>query len=80
MREDTRPPEETIDVHDPRIVEAIDRYWRKNVSVMAVCLFSTLFMMYNYTSSEWYNYYLKILIAHIYTFNVVIYSLESTFQ
>ena len=38
MSDVTRPPEETIDVHDPRIVEAIDRYWRKNVSVMAACL------------------------------------------
>jgi putative solute:sodium symporter small subunit len=28
----------SIDVHDPRIVEAIDRYWRKNVTVMTVLL------------------------------------------
>ncbi len=27
-----------IDVRDPRIVEAIDRYWRKNVGIMAVLL------------------------------------------
>ncbi len=27
-----------IDVRDPRIVEAIDRYWRKNVRIMAVLL------------------------------------------
>ena len=25
---------EEIDVHDPRIVASIDRYWRKNVSIM----------------------------------------------
>ena len=29
------PPEQSVDVHDPRVVEAIDRYWRKNVMVMA---------------------------------------------
>jgi len=38
MPDPIQPPEETIDVHDPRIVDAIDRYWRKNVSVMAACL------------------------------------------
>ena len=29
---------DSIDVRDPRIVEAIDRYWRKNVRIMAVLL------------------------------------------
>ena len=38
MPDAPRPPEETIDVHDPRIVDAIDRYWRKNVLVMTACL------------------------------------------
>ena len=28
----------SIDVRDPRVVEAIDRYWRKNVRIMAVLL------------------------------------------
>ena len=30
-------PEE-IDVHDPRIVASIDRYWRKNVTIMITLL------------------------------------------
>ena len=29
---------EKIDLHDPRIVKAIDRYWRKNVRIMVVLL------------------------------------------
>ena len=29
---------ESIDVRDPRVVDAIDRYWRKNVRIMAVLL------------------------------------------
>ncbi len=34
------PPEapETIDVRDPRIAAAIDRYWRKNIGIMVVLL------------------------------------------
>ena len=31
-------PAGSIDVRDPRVVEAIDRYWRKNVWIMAVLL------------------------------------------
>ncbi len=31
-------PQEEIDVRDPRVVDAIDRYWRKNVQVMAILL------------------------------------------
>ena len=27
-----------IDVHDPRVVACIDRYWRKNVRVMVILL------------------------------------------
>ncbi len=27
-----------IDVHDPRVVESIDRYWRANLRIMAVLL------------------------------------------
>ncbi len=27
-----------IDLHDPRIVECIDRYWRKNMLIMALLL------------------------------------------
>ncbi len=34
----SRPQKDTIDVRDPRIAEAIQRYWRKNVRVMAACL------------------------------------------
>jgi len=30
-------PEQT-DLHDPRIVESMDRYWRKNVRIMVVLL------------------------------------------
>ena len=30
--------DKSIDVHDPRIVEAIHRYWRKNVRIMAALL------------------------------------------
>lgn len=30
--------QDPIDVHDPRIVAAIDRYWRSNVRIMAVLL------------------------------------------
>ena len=29
---------EKTDLHDPRIVESIDRYWRKNVLIMVVLL------------------------------------------
>ena len=29
---------ENIDLHDPRIVESIDRYWRKNILIMVVLL------------------------------------------
>ncbi len=29
---------DSIDVRDPRVVEAIDRYWRKNVRIMVVLL------------------------------------------
>lgn len=32
------PPQDAIDVHDPRIAAAIHRYWRKNVRVMGACL------------------------------------------
>ena len=38
MSDPTKPPEDTIDVRDPRIAESIHRYWRKNVRVMAACL------------------------------------------
>ena len=31
-------PDSPVDVRDPRVVEAIQRYWRKNVSVMALLL------------------------------------------
>ena len=31
-------PQQEIDVRNPRIVDAIDRYWRKNVQVMAILL------------------------------------------
>jgi putative solute:sodium symporter small subunit len=31
-------PQDSIDVHDPQIVAAIDRYWRSNVRLMAVLL------------------------------------------
>ena len=31
-------PQDPIDVHDPQIVGAIDRYWRSNVRLMAVLL------------------------------------------
>ncbi len=27
-----------IDVHDPRVIAAIDRYWRRNITVMAILL------------------------------------------
>ncbi len=30
--------QDSIDVHDPQIVAAIDRYWRSNVRLMAVLL------------------------------------------
>jgi len=33
-----RPLGAQIDVHDPRVVAAIDRYWRKNVAIMTVLL------------------------------------------
>lgn len=36
MSQDRIP--EKIDLHDPRIVEAINRYWRKNVRIMVVLL------------------------------------------
>jgi putative solute:sodium symporter small subunit len=29
---------EKLDLHDPRIMESIDRYWRKNVLIMVVLL------------------------------------------
>ena len=29
---------ENIDLHDPRIVECIDRYWRKNMRIMVLLL------------------------------------------
>ncbi len=34
----SRPHTDTIDVRDPRIAAAIQRYWRKNVRVMVACL------------------------------------------
>ena len=33
-----RPQQDSIDVRDPRVAESIQRYWRKNVRVMAACL------------------------------------------
>ena len=38
MSDPKRPQENVIDVRDPRVAEAIQRYWRKNVRVMAACL------------------------------------------
>ena len=38
MPDPIRPQENAIDVRDPRIAESIQRYWRKNVRVMAACL------------------------------------------
>jgi len=38
MSDLTNSPQDGIDVHDPRIVESIHRYWRKNVRVMVACL------------------------------------------
>ena len=35
---DEAEPRDAIDVHDPRVVASIDRYWRRNVGVMAVLL------------------------------------------
>jgi putative solute:sodium symporter small subunit len=32
------PTGPSVDVRDPRVVEAIDRYWRRNVRIMAVLL------------------------------------------
>ncbi len=32
------PEKRTIDVHDPRVRAAIDRYWRQNLRTMAVLL------------------------------------------
>ncbi len=29
---------ENLDLHDPRIVESIDRYWRKNMLIMVLLL------------------------------------------
>ena len=29
---------DAVDVRDPRVAEAIDRYWRRNVTVMAILL------------------------------------------
>jgi putative solute:sodium symporter small subunit len=31
-------PSDRIDIDDPRVVAAIDRYWRKNVRIMVVLL------------------------------------------
>jgi len=38
MPDPNRPQEDALDVRDPRVAEAIRRYWRKNVRVMAACL------------------------------------------
>ena len=38
MPDPSAPHEPTIDVRDPRVAAAIQRYWRKNVRVMAACL------------------------------------------
>ena len=35
---DPTPSREAIDVGDPRVAASIQRYWRKNVRVMGVCL------------------------------------------
>lgn len=32
------PDKSTIDLHDPRIVDSINRYWRSNLRIMAVLL------------------------------------------
>ena len=29
---------DAVDVHDPRVVDSIDRYWRKNVAIMVTLL------------------------------------------
>ena len=31
-------PPDAVDVHDPRVVAAIDRYWKSNVRIMLVLL------------------------------------------
>ena len=38
MTREAGPDSPTIDVHDPRFVESIDRYWRANLRIMAVLL------------------------------------------
>ena len=38
MSDSATPPEDTIDLRDPRIAESVRRYWRKNLRVMAACL------------------------------------------
>jgi putative solute:sodium symporter small subunit len=38
MADHSRSQQDMIDVRDPRIAAAIQRYWRKNVRVMAACL------------------------------------------
>lgn len=38
MSETETPDPERIDVRDPRIVDCIDRYWRRNVAIMAALL------------------------------------------
>ncbi len=38
MPDPIRPQKDAIDVRDPRIAAAIQRYWRKNLRVMAACL------------------------------------------
>ena len=34
MTQGKQPEQQAIDVHDPRIVASIDRYWRSNLRVM----------------------------------------------
>lgn len=38
MTREAKPDRAPIDVHDPRVVASIDRYWRKNLRIMAVLL------------------------------------------
>ncbi len=38
MPDPTAPSEQAVDVRDPLVAAAIQRYWRKNVRVMAACL------------------------------------------
>ena len=50
--------------------------WTGILSGLTVATVATLMDSYNFTQAQWNQYYLRILLKHFFTFNVVIQLLE----